>query len=134
MHFLFIPLLDSYTEKIVFEVVSQVLNALFGICMKNQLFSVAADEASSMTGKIQGAATCFQQVIPPSFLRILCADHQFDLVANSVMKIAAENLFQSEFLPLVSYLRRQCPLQSPMGFTCSAVCQPCWLSLGSSIT
>lgn len=132
VHLLTITLHESHTGLLMFDMISQLLEAVLGSCWRNKLLSVATDGARNMTGRVQGAVTRFQQVCLPGFIRIWCANHQLDLVIQAVVRNVMQDSFRSQLLSVISYLRRQTTLRSKMGSTCPALCQTRWLSLGSS--
>jgi hypothetical protein len=71
-----------------------------------------------MTGRISGAATLFQLEALHWILRIWCAPHQFELVAQREYQLLHEDHFVNVLTALVFYLRRQFNLISEMKATC----------------
>lgn len=131
VHLLAIPMHASHTGELMFNLICQILKALLGPVWDKKLLSVATDGAKNMTGRVQGAVTRFGNVCLPGFFRVWCANHQLDLIVQSVMTTVLQDSFKAPLLAIISFLRRQTTLRSQMGSTCPAVCQTRWMSLGT---
>lgn len=59
VHFAVIPLQNRCTGLLLFQVVSQILEAVFRTCWKEKLISVVTDGAKNMNGRVQGAVKGF---------------------------------------------------------------------------
>lgn len=62
LHILFIPLKDAQTGEVIFNIFRSPLEGLFGEVWQTKLLSIATNGVKNMTGRIQGAVTCFASV------------------------------------------------------------------------
>lgn len=131
IHLLAIPLTESHTGAVMFQVVQDLLCGVLGIHWWKKLLSVATDGAANMTGRYQGVVTRFEQLALPGFFRIWCAAHQLDLAVQFVMSRVIKDSFRDPLVGLIGYLRRQINLRAEMGTTCPALSTTRWMSLGN---
>jgi hypothetical protein len=127
-HVLAIPLYDRKTAAIIKNCICTAMDV---ICAdwRARLIAVSTDGERTMTGRISGVATLFQQEATHWITRIWCALHQFDLVAQKEYQLLHEDKFFGILIALVSYLRRQFNLISEMKATCPKFMSTRWLSM-----
>ena len=93
--------------------------------------SISTDGERKMTGRIQGAATCFEQAALPGFFRIWCGLHQLDLKLQSFFVSLMGEHFYSSLMSLIAYLRRQKNLIKDMNTKTPTVSDTRWESMST---
>lgn len=82
IHLLAVPLTESHTGTVMFEVVHDLSRGVVGINWSRRLLFVATNGAANMIGRHQGVVTQLEQITPPGFFRIWCVAHQLYLAVQ----------------------------------------------------
>ena len=75
---------------------------------------IATDVTRSMTDRIQGLVTRFEQGVLPGLIRVWCGGHQLDLILQDFSKKLLDEQFYSTLTAFIVYLRRKQNLISEM--------------------
>lgn len=129
-HLLAIPLRTRHTGENMCDIVSRLLNALGGSESMRKVVGISSDGAASMVGRINGAVTRLERLMPSGVYRVWCGAHQLDLAVQDAFESTLKAQFQDPLHSLISYLRRQVNLKAEMGTVCPTVSTTRWLSLG----
>ena len=100
-HILAIPIDESHTGAVIFNMISQVLHAVLGPQWCKKIVSEATDGAANMTERHQSVVTRLECVSLPGFYRIWCAAHQLDLVVQHIMSTVLKAPFHDPLVALI---------------------------------
>jgi hypothetical protein len=129
LHLVAVPMYGKHTGENMFNLISRILDI---VCRRwrSQLIGVAADGASSMTGKFQGVVTRLNEVSTnPKFYRIWCGLHQLDLVLKRAYKGLRDNEVVDILKKFIAHLRQQQTLINDMRVECPQLTTH-WLCMG----
>lgn len=130
VHALAIPLRSRHTGENMAMCVARLLEALIGNGWTDKLVGLSSDGAASMVGRISGAVTRLEKMVPHPVYRVWCGAHQLDLAVQDAFVSSLKISFQGPLHSLISYLRRQTNLKQSMGSVCPTVSTTRWLSIG----
>lgn len=128
LHVVALPLHTNKTAEAQFNTASKALNVV-DKNWRDKLVSIGTDGERTMTGRISGVQTRFEEAATFSVVRIWCGLHQLDLAAQKEYMLLGDDAFVTTLTALISYLRRQQNLQAEMKTTCPKFVSTRWLSM-----
>ena len=113
LHLVSIPVFDRHTGENMFNVYTKFFDC---ICQewRNIIVGIVNDCACSMTGRIKGIATQFEQGVLTGLIWVWCRGHQLDLLLQDFFKTLLDEQFYLMLTAFVVYLRQQQKLISEM--------------------
>jgi hypothetical protein len=128
LHLLVVSLFDRKTASKIFDTGAKVLDIL-APNWRMQLVGISTDGERTMTGRVTGVATQFDEEADGDVVRVWCALHQLDLVVQAEFKKLHDDEFVTILTGLVSYLRRQFNLITRMKSTCPKFMDTRWCAM-----
>lgn len=120
VHILVIPIRDSHTAELMFNLVQGRIIYDCGPKWNLKLLSLATDGASRINGRLQGVVTRFEEESSPGCFLVWFEVHDIDLIIENIMKKFMIDASQDPAQKLVSHLRRE----SIFGLQCAPRFQP----------
>lgn len=117
LHLLAIPLFENKAATTLFSLCVRLLDVV-DAHWRTRLISIGSDGENTMTGRLSGVQTLFEQAVAYPIVRVWCGLHQLDLVAQKEYSALCDDKFVTVLTGLVSWLRWQQNLQTEMGSTC----------------
>jgi hypothetical protein len=127
-HVLPIPLFENKTADTQFDLCRLVMDVV-DPQWRVKLTSIGTDGERTMTGRISGVQTCFEQATEFPIVRACCGLHQLDHSAQAEYQKLCDDTFVTALTGLISWLRRQQRLQMEMQTTCPKFITTRWLSM-----
>lgn len=128
VHVMALPLFERKTAATQFDAASKALDVV-DPDWRTKIVSIGTDGERTMTGRISGVQTRFEQAAKFEVRRIWCGLHQLDLAVQKEYNALHDDSFVNTFTGLIAYLRRQQNLQTEMKTTCPKFVSTRWLSM-----
>lgn len=129
MHLVTIPVTKLHTVKIMFAVVSKVLQFVMGKKCNTELISFAPESAANNSGEYLGATLSFDKACLSGFHHIWCEVHQVGFIFHNCRSTVVKQSFRDLLMTQISYLCRQVNLKGEMGRRCPTENTTRWFSL-----
>ncbi|KAI9911291.1 hypothetical protein PsorP6_009055 [Peronosclerospora sorghi] len=128
VHVIALPLHTKKTTETQFNTTSKALDAIdsSGLSM---IVSIGTDGERTMTGRLSGVQTRFEQAETFPLVRVWFGLHQVDLVAQKEYIFLADDTFVKTLTGLIAYLRRKQNLTAEMKTTCPKFVSSRWFSM-----
>lgn len=117
LHLVAIPMFDRHTAENIYNMVAQLLDALYP-SWPSKLISVSSDGENTMTGRHAGFVTRLCNRAEYPLLRIWCPPHQIDLVVKATANLIDDGNWVKFVYTLSTYLRKQTNLITTMNVIC----------------
>ena len=128
VHAIALPLHTNKTAETLFNTASRALDEIDS-SWRSRIVSIGTDGERTMTGRLSGLQTRFEQAATFPLVRVWCGLHQLDLVAQKEYSSLADDTFVTTLTGLIAYLRRQQNLTTEMKTTCPKFVSTRWLSM-----
>jgi hypothetical protein len=131
VHIMAVPMYDNHTGKLMFDLITKLLTAMYPE-WKKKLLGISTDGASSMTGSVRGLATRLEAVVEHKLYRIWCGLHQLDLIMKYGYKELMDGEFNDILHKLTGHLRHQSNLINGMRAKCPKATITRWTAMGTT--